>query len=474
MLLHDIQRYTEDYNLSSVESKLDEVLASQGPVETILVMDADKTLVAVDASRLYWKQATKSEGPLKALFSGPLGYSYTAFRQAVLLYEETAKGLQFDALCQDMASQVMMHPEMVSLLQLVAKQEHVGVFVVTYGLGQVWKKIIECEGLSETVKVLGGGCVADGFVVILSVKAALVARLQDTYHIYVWAFGDSPMDLEMLCKADETVVVTGEEGTRSKTMDTTLALAIDDGLQARQALLPSGAKPRLGTTVLPLVRLGKPNIESIKSRRRLQVFHATTKNTAKLFMIPTRNAAMAGPALRENHRHVGWYLGTKYLADLLRIEEYQVQHVQGNFTSGHWLVHEQQTKIVALMRGEEPMALGLNNAFPLAMFVHTPCPEDVKPNYIQAQNAIVLVDSMVNNDKTVVEFVRHVRHLHPTIHIVVVAGVVQARSIDGGSLQTLGRCGNLGLITFHRSDNKFTGTGTTDTGDRLYNTQHLA
>jgi len=53
------------------------------------------------------------------------------------------------------------------------------------------------------------------------------------------------------------------------------------------------------------------------------------------------------------------------------------------FASGYRLLHEQQTLIVALMRGGEPMALGVNEAFLLAMFVYARCPDDIIPHHMQ-------------------------------------------------------------------------------------------
>jgi uracil phosphoribosyltransferase len=375
---------------------------------------------------------------------------------------------------------VTMHPEFVSLLQLVAEQEHVGAVIVSCGLRRVWDKVLEREGLSKTVKVIGGGRIADGFIVTAAVKAALVARLRDVHQMYVWAFGDSLLDLEMLSKADQAIVVVGEEQTRSKTMDAALMNAIDNGgLRARQVVLPINASPRLDTTKLPLVQLTEHEfVDSVLCRRSrhagIQVLHATGRNAAKLLMTPMRDAKVAGPALRESHRRVGWYLATEFLADMIGIEEYPIMHVQGYHISGYRLSHEQQTSIVALMRGGEAMALGVNEAFPLAMFVHASRPDDIMLHHLQGQLTVVLVDSVVNSGKTVVQFVQHVRNLHATIRIVVIAGVVQTQSISKGSLvQTLARHVKISLVALRLSDNKFTGRGTTDTGNRLFNTTHL-
>jgi uracil phosphoribosyltransferase/adenylate kinase/phosphoserine phosphatase len=486
-LLRDFQHHTEKQNLSRAKRRLDEaVVAGKGQLETVLVIDADRTLAAEDTGTLFWDMLAASqrlkyeESPLKTLFSSPLGYSYTAFRQAALLYEETLDEQKFDALCQDVASAVTIHPDFVSLLQLVAEKDHVGVLVVTCGLRRVWDKVLEKKDLAKTVKVVGGGRISDGFVVTPAVKGALVAHLRDAHQVYVWAFGDSPLDLDMLGNADQAIVVVGEEQTRSKTMDTALLNAIDnDGLRARQTMLPSNASPRLDTTKLPLVQLTQHNfVDSILSHRirpaDLHVLHATDRSAAKLLMTPMRDATVAGPALREAHRRVGWYLATEFLTHVIGMEEHPIPHVQGHHISGHRLFHEEQTLIVALMRGGEPMALGVNEAFPLATFVHASCPGDIKDHHLQGQLTIVLVDSVVNSGKTIVQFVQHIRRFHATVRIVLVAGVIQAQSVSGGSLtQALTGYAKLSIVALRLSNNKFTGRGTTDTGNRLFNTVHL-
>ncbi|MCJ1417150.1 hypothetical protein MMC32_003489 [Xylographa parallela] len=346
-----------------------------------------------------------------------------------------------------------MYPKFVSLLQIVAEQKHVGAVVVTCGLRRVWEKVLEREGLSENVKVIGGGRIDDSFVVSGSVKGALVDRLHDVYDMYVWAFGDSPLDLDMLLKANQPIIVV---------------------------VLPINASPRLDITKLPIVNLTKPEfVYSILGGQHthggLQVLCATEMSAAKLLAAPMRNAAIAGPDLREAHRRVGRYLALEFLADVLGLEQPPIQHVLGHQTRGYKLVHEQQTTIVALMRGGEPMAFGVSDALPLAMFVHAGDANDIKLHHLEGQLTVILDDSVINTGKTVVEFVQHIRKLHATVRIVVVAGVVQAQCVSGGSLnQTLANYPQVHLIALRLSDTKFTGSGNTDTGNRLFNTTHLA
>lgn len=90
-----------------------------------------------------------------------------------------------------------------------------------------------------------------------------------------------------------------------------------------------------------------------------------------------RDSAVFGPALRKAHRQAG---ATEYLTSLLGLEERRISHVLGHSTTGYQLQHERQTTIVTLMRAGEPMASGVSDVFPLAMFVHARRPEDIYVN----------------------------------------------------------------------------------------------
>ncbi|KAK2805525.1 hypothetical protein FQN50_006149 [Emmonsiellopsis sp. PD_5] len=483
-ILSDFGRHNAKYNLIQAEHRLDSALTNCEKLDTILFIDGDKTLAPQDTGALFWGKihashwATGEEYPLKTLFSSQLRYSYAAFRQATLLYEEFSDK-EFDTLCDEVALEVTMHPEFVSLLHLAANHKHVCAVVVTCGLGHVWNKVLAKEGLSETVKVIGGSRIADCFVVTPAVKGSLVTRAQNVHKLRVLAFGDSPLDIEMLTKANEAIVLVGKEDARSKSMEYALKNAINKyGLRAHQVVLPNSSSPRLTPDELPLVQLTDHKfINSIFSRSglepRLEVIHATDSTAAKLLMTPMRDATVVGPSLREVHRHTGRYLATEHLPKIIGLEEYSIPHVQSHLTAGFRLLHEQRTLIVALMRGGEPMAFGVNDVFPLAMFLHARVPEDIGKDHLEGQLTVVLVDSVVNNGKTVLDFAQHIRTLHASIRIVVVAGVVQQHFISRDLTQFLAPYDRLDIIALRLSDNKFTGSGTTDTGNRLFNTTHM-
>lgn len=485
-LLRDFQFHNEKYNLRHAETKLDEALgALLSRPETLLVLDADKTVAADDTGKLFWKIVSDTRGSkadvstletLETLFAGPLQYSYTAFRQATLLYEETVNDWEFEGLCEIVASKVTLYPDIVALLQKVTEETHIGVLILTSGLRRVWEKVLTSAKLSKTVTVIGGGRIADSIVMTRAVKGALVSYLRKKHQMHVWAFGDSPLDLDMLEAADQAIVVVGDEGTRSRSMETELTRAvIHNGLQARQVLFPDTSIPRLDGTRLPVVKITDEEfLSSVLRRRSPRILLASDRTSAKLLMTPTRNAEIRGAALRTAHRRIGWYLATEFVTDVIGLEKYTLPHVLGRATIGYRLAHEEQTLIVALMRGGEPMAMGVSEAFPDAMVAHAKEPDEIKRQNLQKARTLILVDSVINTGKSVVEFVEYIRKDHADLPIVVVANVVQDQSIIRGNLaEKLEDDMRLNLVALRLSTTSFVGSGTTDTGNRLFNTTHL-
>ncbi|KAJ6115266.1 hypothetical protein N7486_001044 [Penicillium sp. IBT 16267x] len=481
-LLGDFHSHTEDLNTKLAESHIDEMFnnGSDTP-ETVLVLDADKTLAPQDSGALFWKLLPPSpEGddvfPLKTLFRSPLQYSYTAFRQATLLYEEARNDEEYEACCQQVASMVEIYPEFVNLLYSL--KVHMRAVVLTCGLRRVWELVLGRAGLSA-VQVIGGGRLSDKIVMTPALKASLVKQLRFFHNAYVWAFGDSPVDLDMLKAANKAIVVAGNELSRSTTMDEALRASIGhDGFEPRQLLLPSDdhAQPRLSVLQLPTLRLTDESfLNSISPRRnRLRVFHATKHNGAKLMMTAMRDATISGPVLRQAHQRVGWYLTMRFYADMVGIEPYSITHVQGHQTDGYRAAHEMATLIVALMRGGEPMALGVNEALPLATFLHAKDPVDIPTKHLSKCVTFILVDSVINTGKSVLEFIQHIRKTDGTIRIVVMAGVIHSQTLSTGRIsQEFSRIQGLSFIALRLSDNHFTGQGATDTGNRLFNTVHL-
>ncbi|KAJ0334344.1 hypothetical protein COL5a_000398 [Colletotrichum fioriniae] len=480
---HAVHAATQDEeNLRRVRSETDRLLFS-GPgrdlLDTVLVLDADRTLCAADTGSMFWERlkatsqrrypdrvwdGPESFGnhwlwddlicPLKRLFSENNDYSLASFHRAMSLYEYVDSA--FDEVCEEVAAAVSLYPEFMALIHAVKRHRGVGIVIATCGLRRVWKLILEREDLDGDIKIIGGGSFEDGYVVTPEAKAVIVSHLQNK-GVSVWAFGDSPMDLPMLKRANQAIVVVGEERFRSKTMDAELTKAItgDENFRPRQALVPNHSSPRLTPEHLPIVDIsGQPFVESFLYRyANLRVLHATNKSAAKLLMTATRDASVAGHSLRAAH-------GQRDILYLM-------------FRATIPMV------TVLLTRAEQPsllscavvsqMALGVNEVFPNAIFIHANRATELTKENLVGVKTLLLLDSVVNSGKSVKGFVDRVRRLKLEIRIVI---VVQAKAISD-VLEPLACKGDLSLVSLRLSENKFTGSGGTDTGNRLFNTVHL-
>jgi uracil phosphoribosyltransferase/phosphoserine phosphatase/adenylate kinase len=471
-----------EYDFQQAARRLDNAIADQKKdLETIVVLDADKTLAPKDTGEMFWEEVARCQGRrvspslLKNHFKKH-GQTHFAFSEVALLYEDLVDENMYEYYCNKVAGNVDMYPEFVALLKSIDKSVSTGAVVITCGLRKCWEKILEKVGLQSQVKVIGGGRLSDGCVISAEVKTALVARLKRYHNLRVWAIGDSPLDLGMMKVADRAIVVVGEKGARSTTMDQKLSEAIKDwGLRAQQVVFPPSAEPRLTTKILPITDL-KSLIQHTVHQRGWEdrIYQATNLNSARLLMTPMRNADNQGPTLCDSHHSVGRYLATQYLGDIMGLEAYDIPHVQGNKTTGFRFAHEKDTLIVALMRAGEPLAFGINAALPLASFLHAKRAEDIKPEYVKGRRYIILADGVINSGATVVEFLRRIYEIDPQVRIIVVAGVTQARAVVDGALSTLFKNDpHLSLVTLRMSENSYKGKGGTDTGHRLFNTTFL-
>ncbi|TLD08144.1 hypothetical protein PspLS_11962 [Pyricularia sp. CBS 133598] len=272
-----------DAALERVRKGVDEARLERA--KAIVVFDADRTLAPYDSGVMFADEADadgylgheddKMGGVLKRVFSGPLGYSHRAFQQVSAIFEglvyRTAYSLElqgvYDTTCQLVADDIRMYQDMIIQLgQLTWKPEILPV-VVTCGVGRVWEKVLERENLH--VPVIGGGRVKDGYVVTPEVKAAVVDWLATTGcdgRREVLVYGDSPLDIPMMTRADHAFVVVGDEKTRSSTMDAELDKAVrakafrkskSKKFHTRfwQVLMTSRSTPRPG---LPITELEWP------------------------------------------------------------------------------------------------------------------------------------------------------------------------------------------------------------------------
>lgn len=407
----------------------------------------------------------------------------------MLLHEEIDRPT-WDHLCTQALSKITLYPEMTAFIQK-AIGKGLTVIVVTCGLGSIWQKVLEFLG--PTVHIIGGKRLQDGYFVTPEVKQAVVRHLQMKHKKKVVALGDSEVDLKMLIAADDAYLVVGKEGERSTSIDACLGFAIgDDGLQTKQILLPDTVTPRLDTNVSPIVTLSNIELESAtldqpdpdpepdlvnaitnhpeQSQPAIVNVEELNLSASRLFATAMRDSKVSGPELRKHHQAAGFYLAINYMTQILGLETVKISHVQGNEVDGYRFKDEEKTIIVAMMRGGEPMALGVNEAMPKAMFFHAKRPQDLKPEHIAKHKNLVLVDSVINTGQSIKDFIRYIRRdLDYQNPMVVVAGVIQADFATA----SIEYSENVTFLTLRMSDTKYKGTGSTDTGHRLFNSTHL-
>ena len=480
-LCRDLARHNEAYNEERMIEDLDLKIAQETPsTQTIFVVDGDKTLAPLDTGKIFHTQLSHEArciDPiyLKTLFGGPMGYTYQAFRQLVLAYHGCIDETEYKKACASVALSVELYPAMQALLQLASSRPYTKVIIVTSGHREIWRNVVQRIGLDDEVPVIGGGQLSDRYVVTAKCKATVVSRLRQKYGYFVWAIGDSPLDLAMMRAADRAVVIVGHLHGRSSTMDEALAEALrDSSFRPSQALMPPSAQHRLDLEILPTIDLLDPLVQEMLVSQRLQVIDATEKAASKLLMTPTRNAAVKGPSLRSAHHHVGQFLAYEVLAATIGLEEITIKHVQGGDATGYRLRKEDSTVVIALMRGGEPVALGISEVFGSSSFLHARDPSDITSAHLSDVSTVILVDSVINNGTTMLRFVKHVREMNAQILIIAVAAVVQKSAMEPhGTLRRAGIGYGLTVVALRVSENKYTGCGVTDTGNRLFNTTNL-
>ncbi|KIV89996.1 hypothetical protein PV10_07346 [Exophiala mesophila] len=491
--LEDFGLLTEKQNLQFLYELLEEQvnkIPEPAPDWMVIATDTDGTLTPQDTGKMMWKdpslQTTCPPRPgdvmINEVFSGPMGHSYKAFRQAALIYGEAFDDKDYDACCKQVASEVELYPAILPLIKWTDSSEQATILVITCGQEKVWKQVLQNQAPGCKVVVMGSGRGSNALVITPEIKASLVSYIQEVGRFEVLAFGNSPLDMPMMKVADEAFIIVGDKETRSKSMDDVLAKAItEDGFWANQVLMTPNATPRLDTTEFPTCDIADQEFrDEIMSRPKTNVVHYARDHKAKLLLMTrTRDAGISGPALREAHRQLGYFVAIDCVADVIGLEEYDITHVQGHTVPGYRLKNESSTIIAAIMRSGEPMAFGVNDAFPSAMFLHVKTPEDIQAGHIQGKKAIILVDSVINTGKTVTGFLERVYALDKELNlgrqfrIFVVTGVLFIDAIPTFRKIREASRSHTTVAALRISHNSFTGKGSTDTGNRLFNTTHL-
>lgn len=210
-----------------------------------------------------------------------------------------------------------------------------------------------------------------------------------------------------------------------------------------------------------------------------QLIHATNHPASRMLIGPCRNKDIHDLRLQQAHRRVDYYLAQDLLPKATGLEKYDIITEENKRSKAYRIRNEDKTVIVSCMRAGDPVAQGVFEALPSAVYIHAHEPEHLekrKPKKaVMEAKTVLLCDVVVNNGTTMLEFIQCVwEKLNKTARIVMMAGVVHAKATrdDDSAGLTVGLEGyrDVSLVALRQSENKYQGQGKTDTGARLFNT----
>lgn len=171
------------------------------------MVDADRTLAPQDTGRVVGRRLGVDEA-IRSIFEAH-GYCEEAFSRVANVWG-TIPAERYLEVAVTAAAEVTVHAAWRAILDGV--RGSAPVVVVTAGIPQVWRHVLDAMG-REDVPVVGG-ChrEVDAYFVCPEVKRELVEHLRAAGWTVV-AAGDSPIDLEMLIAADRALFVADHKGS---------------------------------------------------------------------------------------------------------------------------------------------------------------------------------------------------------------------------------------------------------------------
>lgn len=180
----------------------------------------------------------------------------------------------------------------------------------------------------------------------------------------------------------------------------------------------------------------------------------------------SRDSSKNGFELSEIHRKMGFYLGMEILSIFPKINK-SIKNAQGYIENIDFNTND-NTAIITLMRGGLFLSLGIFELFPKSSLILVNSKDDLNDyNEILKDKNIIIVDSVINTGKSVLELLDYL-YLKDNANKVIAATQVLQR----GALDLL-LDKNIDIFTIRVSDNKYKGSKSSDTGNRLFNTEFL-
>lgn len=196
---------SQEENIKRVKADIDRFVASSHkPIYVII--DGDRTLIPTDSTKFFFEHLNLDYTDIKNIFKQH-GYSFDAFYNVALYYSKIEIE-KYNLACTESASRVSIYPEFLSFIETI--KEKVQFILITSGISQSWKNVINNHSLDFMHLIGGNYFPIDNFVIDKQAKGVIANAIKNA-NKRVFAFGDTMIDFEMLRAADNSYLVVNEK-----------------------------------------------------------------------------------------------------------------------------------------------------------------------------------------------------------------------------------------------------------------------
>mmetsp|Transcript_20635 Transcript_20635/g.44819 ORF Transcript_20635/g.44819 Transcript_20635/m.44819 type:complete len:690 (-) Transcript_20635:179-2248(-) len=464
--------------------------------DVYLLIDGDHTLCPQDTGTLFFDEVATLEAPqpLKNIFKRYDHYTFQAFWEVAMLYSNVLTPGQYNSLCTKIGREkVRAYKAWITFLDEIPSYVHP--IIVSSSIREVWLAMqayhVECNGQSSGVgrmSVIAGNNLLMHTYVIDDISKAQVVKTLRKLHggCRIIGFGDSALDVPMLCECDYAYVVVDDKINRS--MKDFIAKSVANNCRLNQLIdLDLEAVATKWHHGLPVQSLESLLEDLNTSAINAIVDCSSVSITAQILATKMRDANLRGPGLQKAHEEMGALLADKLIDEFGQtmglVETVEFSHVQGGTFTGLGRP-TCNVVILPLMRGGEPMARGVHSRFPSSLFIHLYEGED---DFDQKNNLlakafehfspktpvnIVITDSVINTGSSIERAITNIRRMAREVNselqlvLYVLSGVMQQEAAVQLPCQFI----RVRFVTLRVSKNKYTGKGGSDTGNRLFGT----
>jgi len=189
------------------------------------------------------------------------------------------------------------------------------------------------------------------------------------------------------------------------------------------------------------------------------------KNIFKVLATETRRSDLTAYQLSEIHKKLGELLSFEIL-EYVELEEIEIQHVQGVRKSAS-ISKNEKFLILVLMRGGLYLAEGLKQIFNGCYSIEFIFNENIETILAKYEETnlynLIICDSVINTGKSI-DNILEITKQKKFKRIFITTLVLQEKIFDKYEIQQ-----DVILLTARISSNFYIGSGSTDTGNRLFN-----